>query len=504
MAKFCKYYKQQRQVSYDGGITWQNLGEYQKGELYERNSADCGYQVVERWATTGYTCVGYDKYSEQVKELSYDGGTTWQRTSETRNTLFERNSFDCGYGVKVEATLKNGTVERIACSQSITADSNRITSADTSSFVANIQELVIYDCAEIIDNGAFKGATGMTAVTIPSSVTTTRTQAFQGCTSLKDIYFPMVTEVGQACFSDCTSLSGVSIPNAVTIGVGCFMSCTALKEIELPSTVTSIGMYAFDFCSSLKKLKVNAITPPTVQHEILLNTPSDLKIYVPCQSLDAYKTANIWSNYADKIVCEDIPQTQYRWFEVRTWCDGSNLWMTQKKQVSNDYGVTWNDVVPEETQDVVKDYNSSECHAGSFKLTTIGQMGRQVTVTCNTAGGGKVTSGDVLGNESLMSHVTYVKLGSCATELMTNAFWGTAITSIVIPSGVTEFHNYVFIDCTSLETAEFEGTTPPTFGSDTFRRCTSLEKIIVPQGSLSAYRAVSNLSQWSSLMEEKQ
>lgn len=95
MANSCKYYKQQRQVSYDGGISWQNLDEYQKGDLYERNSSSCGLMTVTRWVNTGTTCVGYDKYYLQVKEISYDGGTTWGRTTETATTLAERASIDC-------------------------------------------------------------------------------------------------------------------------------------------------------------------------------------------------------------------------------------------------------------------------------------------------------------------------------------------------------------------------------------------------------------------------
>lgn len=102
MANSCKYYKLQRQVSYDGGISWQNLDEYQKGDLYERDSSSCGYMTVTRWVNTGTTCVEYDKYYLQVKEISYDGGATWNRTTETGQTLAEANSTDCGYVPPVE------------------------------------------------------------------------------------------------------------------------------------------------------------------------------------------------------------------------------------------------------------------------------------------------------------------------------------------------------------------------------------------------------------------
>ena len=41
MANSCKYYKEQRQYSLDGGETWINMQEYRKGALYEPNSSDC-------------------------------------------------------------------------------------------------------------------------------------------------------------------------------------------------------------------------------------------------------------------------------------------------------------------------------------------------------------------------------------------------------------------------------------------------------------------------------
>jgi len=103
MSGFCKYYKQKKQVSYDNGVTWQDVTpyEYQEGDLYERNSTDCGYQVIERWVVVSgdYECSGTTKYTKEQKEISYDGGQTWTQTSDYRrgNTVIEYNSEDCGY-----------------------------------------------------------------------------------------------------------------------------------------------------------------------------------------------------------------------------------------------------------------------------------------------------------------------------------------------------------------------------------------------------------------------
>ena len=46
MAKTCKYQKLQRYISYDNGATWQAMEEYQRGELIEAESLDCGATTI--------------------------------------------------------------------------------------------------------------------------------------------------------------------------------------------------------------------------------------------------------------------------------------------------------------------------------------------------------------------------------------------------------------------------------------------------------------------------
>lgn len=102
MANLCKYYKQVRQVSYDSGVTWVNIGEVQKGDLYEYNSPSCGGVTEYRWVnvTGAYTCVGTTKYQKTKKQESTDGGSTWTDVSPAEygtGELIEYASTDCGY-----------------------------------------------------------------------------------------------------------------------------------------------------------------------------------------------------------------------------------------------------------------------------------------------------------------------------------------------------------------------------------------------------------------------
>ena len=77
-----------------------------------------------------------------------------------------------------------------------------------------------------------------------------------------------------------------------------FYKCSSLTSVTIPNSVTSIGQYAFYGCSGLTSVTIEAETPPTLGSEVFHNT-NNCPIYVPCGTIDAYKTA--WSNYASRI-----------------------------------------------------------------------------------------------------------------------------------------------------------------------------------------------------------
>ena len=98
---FDKYIKESKQKYEDG---WVDTGEYRKGMLIQRNSEDCGYVkgAKYRWVTidiaNGYVCVGTNKHFKQEQEISTDEGKTWTRTGSSRaGDLYQVNSIDCGY-----------------------------------------------------------------------------------------------------------------------------------------------------------------------------------------------------------------------------------------------------------------------------------------------------------------------------------------------------------------------------------------------------------------------
>lgn len=166
-----------------------------------------------------------------------------------------------------------------------------------------------------IKEGAFKGCTSLTGITIPEGVTEIGHFAFDGCKSLARITIPAsvkridfldhdklktvrytgtfaqwcqldntvwclyrantvtlsdvanlktvtaltipdgVTRIGNDAFCYCSELMTVTIPEGVTeIGYSAFGNCTSLASITIPASVTTIKLYAFNGCKSLKNV----------------------------------------------------------------------------------------------------------------------------------------------------------------------------------------------------------------------------------------------------------
>ncbi len=70
-----------------------------------------------------------------------------------------------------------------------------------------------------------------------------------------------------------------------------------LSTLTLPATLETLGQYAFYNLPNLATIYSLATTPPTCASNALGAFASDVVIYVPAGSGDAYKAADVWSNF---------------------------------------------------------------------------------------------------------------------------------------------------------------------------------------------------------------
>ena len=109
-----------------------------------------------------------------------------------------------------------------------------------------------------IGNFAFRDCTGLISVTIPEGVSKIGRNAFSGCTSLTSVILPTsMTAIDEYAFFGCTSLTGMTIPEGVSkIGRKAFSGCTSLTNVMLPTSVTTIDEETFSSCTSLTSVTI--------------------------------------------------------------------------------------------------------------------------------------------------------------------------------------------------------------------------------------------------------
>lgn len=90
--------------------------------------------------------------------------------------------------------------------------------------------------------------------------------------------------------------------NLITCDASYMFARCPLIGIIFPATITSIySHFMIEECTKLEYIKCLSEKPPTIRETTLQRANDTYSIYVPDASLNAYRTASYWRDYASRI-----------------------------------------------------------------------------------------------------------------------------------------------------------------------------------------------------------
>lgn len=411
--------------------------------------------------------------------------------ADTPKKLIATYSDDSTYEVDCDGTSALTNTEVTSSTQAFSAMTSAVigdcvTSIGSGAFRGgnysvggSLSSITLSNSVTSIGEHAFRN-TRLKSFDMPNSVTTLGGNTFYGSTSLSSITLSdSLTSIPTAFIED-TAVSSVNIPSGVTsIGNQAFYNCGNIASLEISDNVTTIGNRAFGLMggnissgasitigsgvttvgwlaftnfgtsntASTNVVTINATTPPqmTISTESgnnHLGFRENTIIYVPCESVNAYKTASGWSEYESQITCKNRFEAKYSdsttYYEV---CDG-NTSLTSASTMPSGY---------------------------VFSAMTEACIGDCIT----SIGNGAFSAGST-------SSLVKVTVPNSVTSIGERAFYSCrGLKEINIPSGVTRIENYTFYGCRQLSAITIPNTVTR-IGNSVFSNCTALSSVTIP------------------------
>ena len=306
---------------------------------------------------------------------------------------------------------------------------NAIINKNTNALVSGCKNTVIPNGVESIGGLAFYDISGLTSINIPNTVIYIGVSAFYG-TAITSVEIPnSVTFIGSNAFGACFSLTSVTLPNQITtIASNTFDHCNNLESITIPASVTTIGTYAFANCTGLTSITCYVDNVPILEDNAFYNLNKNIPVYVPCGTIDTYQAAEGWSeftNYQNDGGCPIVfADANVKALCVANWdTNGDGELSYEEAAAVTDLG---------------------EVFTSNYYINTFDELQYFTGLTAISENAFAWCQG-----------LTSVVLPSTVTEIGFQAFYDCGILSITIPAAVTNIR-YSALNCEYLETIVVE------------------------------------------------
>ena len=424
---------------------------------------------------------------EEGEAPHYEGDVPLRAPDEANQLQFEFIKWN-----KVEETesATKFIAEYSTCTSGLVIKGNAVFGYNGTSTNITIPSIWNGQTITEVSTRAFFGCATLTSIFIPSSVTSIGNSAFYGCTSLASIevdpsnpkydsrdgcnaivetssnaivlgcpstVIPQtVTSIGNYAFEGCTSLTSISIPSSVrSIGNNAFYGCASLASVEIPSSVTSIGECAFEGCTSLASISIpSSVT--SIGEYAFFGCATLTSIFIPSSvtSIESYAFYGCTS-LASIEVDPSNPKYDSR--------DGCNA-IVETSSNAIVLGCT-STVIPY-TVTSIGAYAFYGCTslASIFIPSSVTSIGNLAFAGCTSlASIRRATSVTSIGYGAFegCTSLTSVEIPSSVRSIGAYAFYGcTSLASISIPSSVTSIGDLAFAGCASLASVEVDPSNP--------------------------------------------